>query len=62
VLWLTVREFAAKQNKRPVTIYKWVADGFVLELGFRLRFDATGHITIGIPHDHQSFQDFRSRN
>ena len=62
MIWLTVREFAAKQNRHRLTIYRWVADGFVLELGFKLRRDVTGHITIGIPSDHPAFSDFRSRN
>jgi hypothetical protein len=57
--WLTVREFATKQEKRPVTIYKWISEGFVVELGFRINRDATGHWKIGIPQDHASFHDLR---
>ena len=59
-VWLTVNEFAKRQQKRPVTIYKWASDGFLLSLGFTLCRDYTGHLKIGIPQGHPSYSDFTS--
>jgi hypothetical protein len=58
-IWLTVKEFAERQKKRPVTVYRWASDGFLLSLGFSLTRDFTGHLRIGIPPEHPSYVDFR---
>ena len=57
-LWLTVKQFADKQNKNLMTIYKWNDNGFLVSLGFLVQRDFTGHIRIGIPSDHPSYRDF----
>jgi hypothetical protein len=57
-VWLNAREFAAKQNKVKNTIYKWCASGFIIELGFVLSRDATGHYLIGVPKTHPAYQQF----
>lgn len=58
-IWLTIREFAERQNKRPVTIYKWASGGFLVSLGFCLSRDFTGHLRIGIPPEHPSYSEFK---
>lgn len=62
MIWLSVREFAQKQRKNARTIYYWVDSGFIIDLGYRLVRDPTGHWQIGIPPEHPSFADFRSVN
>lgn len=59
-VWLNVNEFAARQNRPTITIYKWVNNGFIVELGFLLRYDWTGHILIGIPRQHNAYAQFVS--
>ncbi len=57
-IWLTVKDFAKKQQKRPVTIYRWIETNFVIELGFSINRDCTGHVKIGIPPEHPSYRHF----
>jgi len=48
-VWVPVSDFAVEFNKNPVTIKHWIANGFLLELGYRVKRDFTGHWIIGIP-------------
>jgi hypothetical protein len=58
IVWLDVKQFADTQHKNPVTIRQWCATGFVVELGYLLHCDTTGHWRIGIPPHHQSYREF----
>lgn len=58
VKWLTVQEFAEKQGKSPSRIYEWCQTGFVIELGFLLKKDYTGHWRIGVSVRHPAFHEF----
>jgi len=51
-VWLTVKEFAYRQNRSPVSIWRWCDTGFIIELGYLLHRDITGRILIGIPPAH----------
>ena len=57
-LWLSLTNFARRMNKHPETVRKWCESGFVVELGYFLRKDCTGHWFIGIPHNHNSYSFF----
>lgn len=57
-VWLDVPEFARKQQKARTTIYEWCASGFVVELGYVIRKDVTGHWRIGIPPEHSAYSQF----
>lgn len=57
--WLSVKDFAKVQRKQPVTIYQWVNSGFILEIGFRVVRDVTGHVFIGVNPEHPSYAEFQ---
>jgi hypothetical protein len=59
-LWLNVSEFAKLQGKKPVTIYAWIYDGFIAELGLIIRKDVTGRIKIGVPYAHSFYSEMIS--
>jgi len=56
--WLDVREFSKKQQKNPVTIRIWCRTGFLVELGFVIERDVTGHWKIGVPESHPAHAQF----
>ncbi len=58
-VWLDTSEFAKRQLKDVTTVYKWIASGFVVELGYIVHRDSTGHWLIGIPPQHQAYNQFR---
>jgi hypothetical protein len=41
--WLTAAEYADMMGKSLRTIQNWCKTGFLLEVGCRVRRDATGH-------------------
>ena len=42
-LELTITEVAREFNKTRKTIHEWCQSGFILQLGYTVRRDATGH-------------------
>lgn len=64
-LWLDVVEFAYRQGRPKITIWKWVQSGFIVELGYlikrsRGRGRSGQSIRIGIPRNHHDYAFFSS--
>jgi hypothetical protein len=49
VFWLPLAAIAKQYDKHPEVIRQWCKRGFMIELGFRIRKDETGHWAIGVP-------------
>ncbi len=58
VLWLDVREFSRVLMKSQKTIWGWCLSGFIVELGYILEKDPTGHYRIGITPSHPCYTQF----
>lgn len=48
-VWLPISRVAKEYNRSPETIRLWCVSGFLIELGFTIQRDLTGHWIIGIP-------------
>lgn len=59
-IWLSVPEFSRVQTRPERTIYRWLASGFLVELGFLVRYDLGGKALIGIPCHNALYLDARS--
>ena len=49
IVWIPLSEIAIEYRKSPRMIRKWVHSGFILEIGFSVQRDVTGHYLIGVP-------------
>lgn len=49
ITWVPVSIIAAEYQRTPQMIRNWVRSGFIVEIGFSVRKDITGHYIIGVP-------------
>jgi len=49
LIWLPISAIAREYQKTPQMIRNWVKSGFILEIGYAVRRDVTGHFIIGVP-------------
>jgi len=49
LIWLPISAIAREYQKTPQMIRNWVRSGFILEIGYSVRRDVTGHFIIGVP-------------
>jgi hypothetical protein len=49
LIWLPVSAIAREYQKSPQMIRNWVKSGFILEIGYVVKRDVTGHFIIGVP-------------
>lgn len=57
IVWLPISELAVEYNRTPRLMRIWCANGFLIELGFRVRRDETGHWIVGVPEPvYQTFK------
>jgi hypothetical protein len=49
VKWVPLSVIAIEYNRVPAAIRQWCSNGFILELGYSLRKDSTGHWIVGVP-------------
>lgn len=49
LVWVPISVIAKEYGKSPRMIRKWVHSGFILEIGYFVRRDITGHFIIGVP-------------
>jgi hypothetical protein len=49
ITWVPVSVIAAEYQRTPQMIRNWVRNGFIVEIGFSVRRDVTGHYIIGVP-------------
>lgn len=49
-VWMPISVVAKEYNRHPESIRRWCENGFLIELGFTIRRDETGHWIVGIPH------------
>lgn len=47
--WVPVVVIAREYEKSPQMIRNWIRSGFILELGFMVKRDVTGHFKVGVP-------------
>lgn len=57
LVWIPASEIAREYNRTPRLIRVWCSTGFLIELGYRIRRDATGHWIVGVPHS--QYRNFR---
>jgi hypothetical protein len=50
VTWIPLSMLAEEYNRSTRLMRQWVQTGFVLELGYAVRRDETGHWIVGVPH------------
>jgi len=50
LIWLPVSAIACEYQKSPQMIRNWVKSGFIIEIGFSVKRDVTGHFIIGVPY------------
>jgi hypothetical protein len=54
---------AAEYQRTPQMIRNWVRSGFIVEIGFSVRKDITGHYIIGVPtSDYEKFERAKPAN
>ncbi len=51
VEWLPLTTFAEQYGRHPNSIRQWCRSGFMIELGFYVRKDVTGHWIVGVPSE-----------
>ena len=61
VIWVPVAELAREYHKSRETIKRWIADGFILQMGYTAKRDPSGHWYVGKPIA-QSSQSEQSAN
>jgi hypothetical protein len=49
LVWLPISTVAEIYNRHPESIRRWCVNGFMIELGYMLRQDETGHWIVGVP-------------
>lgn len=49
LVWLPLSDIAREYNRHPEAIRQWCKSGFIIELGYSLRRDETGHWIVGVP-------------
>lgn len=59
ITWVPVSMIAAEYHRTPQMIRNWVRSGFIVEIGFSVRKDVTGHYIIGVPTS--EFRNFASQ-
>jgi hypothetical protein len=50
-VWIPLSAVAKEYNRHPESIRRWCVSGFLIELGFSIRQDETGHWIVGVPRD-----------
>jgi len=63
ITWVPVAEIAAEYQRTPQMIRNWVKSGFIVEIGFSVRKDITGHYIIGVPtSEYRNFSKQRAQS
>lgn len=63
ITWVPVSVIAAEYQRTPQMIRNWVRSGFIVEIGFSVRRDVTGHFIIGVPtSEYENFTTQKSQN
>jgi hypothetical protein len=59
VVWLPLSAIAREYQKSAKQIRLWARDGLLIEIGFMVRRDPTGHWIIGVPSS--AYRTFRTQ-
>jgi hypothetical protein len=63
IIWVPVSVIAAEYQRTPQMIRNWVRSGFIVEIGFSVRKDITGHYIIGVPtSEYRNFSTQKSQS
>jgi hypothetical protein len=63
ITWVPVSVIAAEYQRTPQMIRNWVRSGFIVEIGFSVRRDVTGHFIIGVPtSEYENFKNAKLAN
>ena len=63
ITWVPVSVIAAEYQRTPQMIRNWVRSGLIVEIGFRVRRDVTGHFIIGVPtSEYRNFSTQKSQS
>ena len=60
ITWVPVSVIATEYQRTPQMIRNWVKSGFIVEIGFSVKKDVTGHYIIGVPTDY--FRQFSKQS
>jgi hypothetical protein len=61
VTWIPLSMLADEYNRSPRLMRRWAESGFIVELGYALRYDETGHWIVGVPHGmYRNFRTYRN--
>ena len=59
MIWLSVSHIAREYNRTPRQMRNWCANGLLIELGYTIRRDETGHWIVGVPQN--IYRDFKTK-
>jgi hypothetical protein len=63
ITWVPVAVIAAEYQRTPQMIRNWVRSGLIVEIGFSVRKDVTGHYIIGVPtSEYRNFSTQKSQS
>lgn len=51
ITWVPLSVIAVEYKRDPETIRRWAVNGLLVECGFSVRRDITGHWIVGIPQN-----------
>jgi hypothetical protein len=60
ITWVPIAVIAAEYQRTPQMIRNWVRSGLIVEIGFSVRKDITGHYIIGVPTS--EFRNFSTQS
>jgi hypothetical protein len=49
--WIPLSLLALEYQKSKETVRLWIKSGFIVEIGFHVKRDVTGHYIIGVPNN-----------
>ena len=62
IVWVPASEVAIEFGRVPRTMRRWCDTGYVLNLGYRIKRDQTGHWLVGVPtEEYRTFKTYRAR-
>jgi hypothetical protein len=61
VMWIPLSILAEEYGRSTRLMREWAETGFIIELGYAVRKDETGHWIIGVPHGlYRNFRNVRN--
>jgi len=55
-LWVSMTEIARLYGKQRMSVYRWCVEGYLIELGYKLKREPKNRWLIGVPPNHPERQ------